>query len=358
MAVGVGVGVVVAALFAAARLVPEPRASLRYRADVAAREGRWEEAVRLWAEVNATPLADAVSWRGEARAALALGRAARAERALAVATALDPGAVEPWLIRLERLRLLGRPLEALALGEAAYAAVPAAARPSVLRAWTLALLADAPDDLARATLSRWIAADEDDLDAIAALDRRYAEYPQAGDPARVGRIARLERCLGRRPDHVPVREALAVALAEDGRPEEGRAVLDAWPVGSRDARYDRLDGRWALEYEGDPARAVAALRRAVEALPSDRRSRYRLARALQAAGESEAARAEAREVSRLHEALEPVRLGRRLDEALDGDGVDAKEARELAALCRSAGLVRLAELWEGEARRVGVAEGG
>jgi tetratricopeptide (TPR) repeat protein len=339
----------VAAVAAAAWLVPEPARRLRERADVASRAGRWEDALALWRDVNRTDAADALSLRAEARAALALGRAAQADAALVEAIRLDPSGPEPWLIRLERFRLLGDPYDAQATGEAAHAAVPPASRPAVLRAWTLALLSDAPDDLARATLSRWIAADPDDLDALAALDRRHGEYPQASDPARAGRIARLERELARRPDHVPLRDALAHALAEDGQPARGRAVLDAWPAAARDARFDRLDGRWALEYEADPDRAVAALRRAVAALPIDRKSRYRLARAEQAAGHADEARRQAAEVARFHEALDPIRLGRRLDEALEA--LDTPEGRlALADLCASLDLTRLADLWRREAQ--------
>ncbi|GIW85910.1 MAG: hypothetical protein KatS3mg108_0234 [Isosphaeraceae bacterium] len=336
----------IAALWAAAHWLPEPAANLRLRADAAAREGRWLDALQLWAQVNASPLADAFSWRAEARAALALGRAAHAERALDQACRLDPANPEPWLIRLERLRMLGRPFEAMALGQAAVRAVPPSARQPILRAWTLAILADPPDDLARATLARWIAADPNDLDALAALDRRYAEYPQASDPPRADRIARLQNALLQNPSHLPTREALAITLAETGQPQLGRSILNDWPPSQRNALYDRLDGRWALDYENNPAHAVDALRRALAALPTDRRSRYRLARALQATGLTDAARAEAQLLARLYETLEPVRLTQRLDNALADNPIPPHTARDLAHLCRSVGLDQLASLWD------------
>ena len=51
--------------------------------------------------------------------------------------------------------------------------------------------------------------------------------------------------------------------------------------------------RWQLDYEGRPDEALAAFRRALEELPHDWRTRYRLARALEAVGRRDEARAPA-----------------------------------------------------------------
>jgi thioredoxin-like negative regulator of GroEL len=348
---GAALGLVVAAaaLWAWGRESP---GGLAARAEAAARREDWPAALAHWRALNRTLRADARSWFGEARACLALGRAAQAERALERATALAPAEAEPWLLRLELLRLEDRPLDALRVGWSAYDAVPPASRREVLSALTLALLADAPAVIARQTLDRWIAADPSDLDARVAriaLDRRLADQPRApGDPARAARVAELTELLRRDPGHSGVREALIGALADVGDAAAGRAALDAWPAVARDARYDRLRGRWDLDFDHRPGRAVEGLRRALAELPHDWKTRYRLARALQALDRPAEARAEADSVARLREALDPDRLGPRLDTDLARLD-DPRSRLDLAALCDRVGLSRLADAWRRDA---------
>ena len=280
----------------------------------------------------------------EAQLALEKGRAARAEQALFHATRLDPHDVEAWLLRLELLRLEDRQIEAQRVGWDAYAAVHPSSRSAILKAMTLALLADAPDALARDTLARWVAADPSDIDARVAMLRRIAAAPHADDPLRAARLEALAKLVADHPEHAAAREALALALADSGEPDRGRAVLESWPAPSRDARYHRLAGRWALEFDHEPARAVDSLRSALEELPHDWRTRYRLARALSNAGRLEEADRAAVDVERLREALDPVKLGPRLDRDL-ADLNDPSAVRDLAALCQRVGLARLADAW-------------
>jgi tetratricopeptide (TPR) repeat protein len=198
------------------------------------------------------------------------------------------------------------------------------------------------------TLARWIAADPADLDARAALDRRRSDHPLANDPRLASRVAELSGLLEAHPEHAGLREALVLALAELGDPDRGRALLDAWPADRRDARYDRLRGRWDLEYDGRPDRAVESFRRALDVLPHDAKTLYRLARALKALGRDDEADRAAESQGRLREAIEPVRLGRRID----GDLArldDPAARRDLADLCASVGLGRLAEAWRRDA---------
>ena len=291
----------------------------------------------------------------EAREALGQGRAAVAAAALARASAGDPRDPEPWLLRLEILRLEDRQVEAQALGWEAFAAVPVRSRREVLRALTLALLADAPQDVALSTLARWVAADPNDLDARVALSRRAADSPRPDDPGRSARVMTLTGILAAHPSHVAAREALVLALADAGDPDRGRLVLEAWPESARDARYHRLAGRWALEYDRSPARAMASLSLALEALPHDWRTRARLARAQTIAGLDPESRSSAEAVARLRDTLNPLPLGRRLDAdlaALD----DPKSRLDLADLCDRVGLKRLAHAWREDARSPG-AEG-
>src|SRR5262249_13351239 len=159
---------------------------------------------------------------------LAAGRAAQAERALRQLSGVEPGDPDPWRLRLQILRMEDRALEAVAVGWEALAAEPTAAHRELLRDLTLALLSDAPDDLARRTLASWIAADADDLDARVALFRRAAAAPRENDPTRAARIATLTELLGSHPDHAGLREALVLDLADAGETDRGRSILDAW----------------------------------------------------------------------------------------------------------------------------------
>ena len=91
------------------------------------------------------------------------------------------------------------------------------------------------------------------------------------------------------------------ALADSGEPDRGRAALDGWPgpESARDARYWRLRGRWDLEYDHRPERAVEAFRKAVAVVPQDWRSWSRLARALRVLGRDAEARDAAEAVGRI-----------------------------------------------------------
>jgi hypothetical protein len=133
-------------------------------------------------------------------------------------------------------------------------------------------------------------------------------------------------------------------LADAGEPERGRRLLDSWPASGHDARYNRLRGRWDLDFDHRPDRAADALRRVLLDLPHDWRTRYRLARALRILGRPAEAQAEAEALARLRETLEPRRLTERLNAALER--LDDLRARlDLAELCDRAGLARLADAW-------------
>src|SRR5262249_12781079 len=159
-------------------------------------------ALDAWRALNRTQLARGRTHLGEARACLALNRAAQAELALRRAVAADPADPEPWRLVLELLRVEDRAVEAKRLGFGGYSVVPVRARRGVLRDLTLALLADLPEDLARDRLARWVAADPADVDALVARLRRMAASPRAGDPDRPARIAQLTAVLDAQPGHL------------------------------------------------------------------------------------------------------------------------------------------------------------
>lgn len=285
----------------------------------------------------------------EARKALENGQAAKAELALMRVVKLEPGDPVPWLLLLEILRVEDRQIEAQEIGWDAYRSVRGPSRRLVLRAMTLALLADAPDDLARTTLARWSDADPSDVNARVALLQRIAVSPTTEDPDRASRVASLSAIVAAHPGHVGAYEALVMALADSGDPDRGRGVLNTWPAQARDARYARIKGRWDLEYDHKPAQAVEAFRESLKVLPHDWRTRYRLARALRNAGREDEAKQAAVDVEKLREALDPVVLGQRLDKdlaALD----DPKSRLDLAELCRKTGLLKLADAWRRDAQ--------
>jgi tetratricopeptide (TPR) repeat protein len=324
--------------------------SLTYKADAAARAGDWNAALSYWRAINATAAARSSSFLGEARACLALGRAAQAEHSLRQAVSSNPSDTESWLLLLEILLIEDRTLEAQHLGWEAYNHVRSDAQRDLLRALTLGLLADLPDEQVRITLHRWIDADQADVDAQIALWQRIALQPRAVDPNRLAVLAELEALLTKYPDHINTREALVTTLADLGEPDRGRILLDDWPESMRDARYWRLRGRWDLEYDHRPQEAVTALQTAIADLPQDWRSWYRLARALHVLGRASESQRAAETVSRIREVLDPLILEPRLHAAFNHLD-DSIALRDLAALCNRAGLSRLADAWLAEARR-------
>ncbi len=323
---------------------PEAPASIRRRAEAASTRKDWGEALTLWRRVNASTAATASTWAEEGRACLALGRAAQGEEALRRATELDPRPERPWVLRLEMLRVEDRWPEIEAVGRQALEGVAPEGRAAVLRELTLAVLSDLPDDLARDTLKKWSAADPDDYEAETALLRRIAADPRSDDLDRSTRLARLEAIVAAHPDRAGPREALAGLLADGGDVDRGRAVLDAWPESARDSRYDRLRGRWDLDYDGRPAEALEAFRRALTTAPHDWRTHYRLTRALTALGRRDEAEAEAKTTARIREALDPMTFGPAIEDALSK--IDRPGARAiLADACARVGLNRLAAAW-------------
>ncbi len=322
---------------------------LRDQAEAATRAGDWASALKDWRRVNQTRLARGRTHLAEARACLALDRAGEAENALQRAIAADPSDPEPWRLLLELLRVEDRTEEAQRLGWEGYAEVSPAARRGLLRDLTLALLADLPEDLARSMLDRWTTADPADIHAQVARLKRIAAMPRQGDPDRDTQIATLSELVERNPRQLAAREALVSALAEAGEPDRGRQILDTWPADARDSSlYARLQGRWDLDYDHQPARAITAFERVLAVMPQDWKTRYRLARALQTLGRHDEARQAAEAVSRLREHLDPSTLGPRLGAALARLD-DPRSLSDLVKLCDQANLSRLAEAWRREA---------
>jgi thioredoxin-like negative regulator of GroEL len=331
-------------------------AHLQTQAEAAAHGGNWPRALALWRQVNATPSATGATYLGESRACLAQGLAGQAERALRKASAAAPAETEAWLLLLEILRVEDRPIEAFRVGWEGVDRVPRASRTELLSELTLIALTDLPDEVARATLERWIAADPSDINARVAYLQRIGTEPRSADPDRTTRLAELSALLAEHPEHIGLREAMVTALADAGEPDRGRLLLEIWPAEQRDGRYWRLRGRWDLEHDHHPDEAVTALRAALVDFPQDWRTHYRLARALQIVNRPEEARRESEAVSRIRELLDPLTLGPKLDASFAHlDDPTALEA--LADLCARAGLTHLADTWRAsEPRKASTSE--
>ena len=329
---------------------------------IAAALGAWisirERPPRTFAHADASPRLVA-TLMAEVRSAQAGNRGRDADLAAKELTRLDPSTAEAWSIRLNRLRVLDQPAQAIELGLSALTHLNSPrARRAILMTTTLAALAEVPDAEARSRLDRWIEADPLDIDAQVARMTRIAANPHPGDPDRATRIIELGRIVAQAPNHVAAREALAVALADAGEVDRGRAVLTRWPEPGRDHRFDRLQARWDLEYDHQPARAAERFRRALVEVPHDWKLHYGLARALRILGRTSEAQAEALAVARLRERLDPGTLGprlatdfARLDRGAEAEAESDQATLDLAALCRSVGLTRLADAWSQEADR-------
>ena len=300
-----------------ASLVPASPARLRAEAERAARAGDWAAALRAWRAFNATNTAHGrdAPGRGPRRPDAGACRAGRLSLRRAIAA--DPADPEPWRLLLEILRVEDRTYDAERVVWESYDRVPADSRRDVLRELTLALLARPPEETARTTLDRWIAADPADVEARVGILQRIASQPRRFRPRSPGAGWPSWRAWSPSTPITSGRRGAPVsALADAGEPDRGRAVLDAWPgpESGRDARYWRLLGRWELEYDRHPDGPRPRFRPALEAIPQDWRTWYRLARALRQLGRAAEARRAAEAVGRIRSPSNRLGLGPRLDD--------------------------------------------
>ena len=298
------------------------------------------------ARLEPDPACEGRTHLAEARAGLRLDRAAQAERALRRATDADPTDPEAWRLRLELLRVEDRAAEAHRLGWAAWAVVRPPSRREVLRGMTLALLADLPDDLARATLDRWVAADPGDVEARVARLARIAAQPRSGDPDRADRIAALAVLLDADPLRVsarpwsspwPTRGSPTAAVSSSTPGPTASAMPDTGGSGALGARLRPPAGPRRRVVR---ARAGRAPPRLEDALPPGPRPASR-----RPSGRGPPCRRDRRPDPRgprpRHARPPPPADLDRLD--------DPSSLLDLARLCDLAGLSRLADAWRQEA---------
>jgi predicted Zn-dependent protease len=329
--------------------MPRSSARLWAQGQAAALAGDWNAALRSWRSLNAMNSATSGTYLGEAQTCLALGLAAQAERNLHRVIATDPTDPEAWHLLLEILQVEDRTLEAQDVGWQGYLQIRPEGRRRLLRELTLVLLGELPYEPIRATLYRWVDTDNTDVDAHVALLGRIATQPHASDPGRPSVLASLESVLAGHPDHVGARELLIATLADAGEPDRGGATLNGWPVVARDVRYWRLRGRWKLEYERHPDRAIVPFQTTLSDVPQDWQSWYRLARALHMVGRKGASHQAAKALSRVREVFNALTLNFQLDAAFYPAN-DATTLSNLGRLCERSRLVHLAAAWQNEAQ--------
>ncbi len=260
-----------------------------------------------------------------------------------------------WLQAINRYRVEDRPVEVALVAQRAMEVVPPAARISILRAWTLGVLARVPESEAGAVLKRRIRQDPGDTDARVALIVLENEpgFDRIGplSPPLDRRLQELEALWTRSPEHPSVLAAFIEVLLESGDVDRADHLLEHWPSeSSDDPRCRQLRARFALEFDQKPGVAAELLQERLATLPHDWRSRALLARALEALDRHDAARLEAARVDRDRARLEPVRLEAELAGAFE-DLNDPSALHKLATLCGSLGLMRLADNWRALAER-------
>lgn len=340
--------IICSVIFGCIHLYENRPSNLRRKAIASFNAGRPREAAERLRIFNQTNLATVESKREEARAWLSANRARDAEKTLIQAIHQYPTDPLLKLMLLEIERVEDRIVEAIIQGDRALSEVDPLDRILILRGLTITLLDTIPDERAREKLRIWIQADPEDNQAEVALLKRMASDPMAGDVDRPTRIARLKLIIQKNPSFEQAYEALAIELAASGLIDEGRSILDRWPDTKRDARYDRLKGRWELEFNNHPDRAVPLFERVVAQIPHDKTSWFRLSRAYKAVERERESRLAAERVAQLVEILDPRTLSPRLTN--DFERLDDPESKlDLAEICDKAGFVKLAKAWREEA---------
>lgn len=250
-----------------------------------------------------------------------------------------------WLLILDLLRVLGDAdlfsSELIGLLQS-----PVASRnSSVLSSATLGLLTDLDQSEVRSRLKKWVESEPNEPLAQAALLLRYATNPLPEDPSRDSRLADGRKLLRRFPDSLMARSALVETLFNSGLYEEATEVLEGWPQAGRNTTaWHRLQGRRLQDQDQKPAAAAAEFQLVLNAMPHDWKTRYRLARALQASGATDEARRQAIRMTEIREMLEPATLEPTLKRAMPKGR--PPEPTQLVEILNRMELQELAKHWQ------------
>ena len=348
--VTLSISIICTIIFGCIHLYENRPSNQRRQAIESFNSGRPRDAAERLRIYNQTNYATVESWREESRAWLSANQAREAE--ITLRKAIDRFPTDPLLqlMRLEIERVEDRIVEAISHGDQALAQVHSEDRVLILRGLTITLLDTIPEERAREKLKIWLQTDPQDREAEVALIKRMASDPMAGDMDRPTRIARLKSLIQKDSSFTQAYEALTIELAASGFIDEGRSILDQWPKNVRDVRYDRLKGRWELEYDRRPDLAIQSFERVLQHIPHDKTSWFRLSRAYKAIGRDQESQIAADHVAKLVEILDPRTLSPRLTKDFERLN-DPQSKLDLAEVCEKAGLVKLAKGWREEAAR-------
>ena len=326
------------------------------RAEAATRARDWPAALAAWQGRATGPAArpPGPSWPRPAPPSPSTARPTPG-RALERASEADPTDAEVWRARLDLLRVLDRPLEALRLGQAAE-------RPSRPRADAAILALDDPRRAGRAARRRGPEA------ASIAGSPPTPTTSTPGSPAWPGSPPTPTPATPTAPPGSPScrRSSGATrATSPPARPCSSPWPTPASPTGAARSSTPGPTPPATPGTTGSGGAGTSTTTTGPTARPSltpgpwptsrtTGRSHYGLARAFRALGRDPEARAEAEAVARLRERLDPAALGPRLADDLARLD-DPRALLDLAALCEGVGLAGLAEAWRREAlaRRLG-----
>lgn len=251
---------------------------------------------------------------------------------------------EGWIIMLDLLRVLGLGDRIIEAHDQILSNQVARRSPTVLMTLTLGLLTDLEPEQLRQRLQKWVAAEPGEAIAQAALLQRYNENPLPEDPSRDDRLQVCMNLLDRFPTSIETRMAFVELLLTSGQYDEAGEALKQWPAQVKESiSHQRLLGRYLQDNLQDHENAILSFQNVLKKATFDWKTRYRLARALKAAGQAEKAMTESARMLEIRELLEPNRLEPIIRQAFPKG--KPPEPKQLVELLDKIGLNALADAW-------------
>ncbi len=251
---------------------------------------------------------------------------------------------EGWIIMLDLLRVLGLGDRIIEAHDQILSNQVARRSPTVLMTLTLGLLTDLEPEQLRQRLQKWVAAEPGEAIAQAALLQRYNENPLPEDPSRDDRLQVCMNLLDRFPTSIETRIAFVELLLTSGQYDEAGEALKQWPAQVKESiSHQRLLGRYLQDNLQDHENAILSFQNVLKKATFDWKTRYRLARALKAAGQAEKAMTESARMLEIRELLEPNRLEPIIRQAFPKG--KPPEPKQLVELLDKIGLNALADAW-------------
>ena len=325
---------------------PDPESRLRQQIETYAKTSQFAKAEASWQKMSEI-IPDCIRPQDQIDWATSALRADHPGAALSVLQDWkrdNPDKPDGWLLILDLTRILGNSDLMMADVSSLLKIESVNRNTAVLVGATLGLLTDLDQQDVRSRLKRWTEKEPNSPLALSSLLLRYAENPLPEDPSRDVRINLARSVATQHPKSIPAMTSLIETLFNGGFYEEAIQVLESWPVEMRaESAWHRLQGRRLQDADGKHTEAVLEFQAALKFNPHDWKTRYRLARALAAAGRIEESRNEARSMSLIRESLEPNRLAELLKSAIPKGR--SPEPERLISLLQSIELTTLANAW-------------